>query len=39
MDLMNLQVANALTKAGCSSENMHKILKGHMLFCQSGQFV
>ena len=36
----NLQVANTLTKAGCSSENLHQILKGHMLFCpQSGQFV
>ena len=35
-----LQVANALTKAGCSGELLCQILKGHLMLCpESGKFV
>lgn len=35
-----LQVANALTKAGCSCEDIYQILGGHVLFCpESGKFI
>ena len=35
-----LQVANALTKAGCSGELLCQIVKGHLMFCpESGKFV
>ena len=36
----NLQIANPLTKAGCSHEPLNRILKGNLsFFPESGQFL